>query len=174
MPWTCLSCKQPTYRRDKRCHACRASRRGVHHKLVASVRLRRKTQVKTLERHQICYGALPLSSPAAANRKVLLETWQESVERECSELLSEVVSLSARHSVLSHVHSLLQAAAEQGHPLPPADTANQLGLLFSAMSLSACLSDPDALFPKLAKRKSVDMKNIIRSQCCWINFIGNQ
>ena len=86
--------------------------------------------------------------------------------------MSDIMSLSATHSVLSHAHAVLEGATEQHLALPDLKPAHQVGLLAFAMSLSTRLMDPDELVPKLAKAKAVDVKHVIRAQCQWVNLMG--
>ena len=172
MPWTCVLCfQQSTYRRDRQCQDCRGSARGKHNKLVASVRLKTKSNLKSLPKKHVIYQQhMPPAQPSS--REVLREKWQQSVEGEFPELLSDITSLSGRHSVLSHAHALVEGAAAQRCALPPVEPAYQLALMFCAMSFSTRLCNPDALRPKLAKTKAVDMKKVARAQSEWVNIMA--
>ena len=68
MPWRCVSdgCTQSTYRRDKICAICRASKRGKDNQKVSTVRLTSKTKVKDLPAGKFTFGevvTMPASPP---------------------------------------------------------------------------------------------------------------
>ena len=110
--WQCLTCANMTTRRDRVCQRCRPSRRGRNN--VARPRFR-VVGKKRLRREMATYGPLPmarrLQQPDKAQQQEL-KAFRRALENEYIELLV-YSNHSSAHSILAHVHCLLEGFAEK-------------------------------------------------------------
>ena len=170
MPWTCLKCGSATYRRDRLCGQRRPGYRGRNNKKLPKYRLRAKTALPATGR-SCTYG--PRSSRAAAAQSPVLQEWQACLEQDFSADAHDMqLTLSARHSVYAHAHSIIEASWQELQGLPPPNAINILGLLTLCTSLSTRVTDPDALCPLWAKQRRLQIRQVTKAQCWWINVMG--
>ena len=172
MPWACLKCGQPTYRRDRIC--CHSHRRGSNNQLS----VRRRLREKTTPTHSSGKFKFPVVvEEKAAERPHVQATMANESMAEALEarrdLFRQVFSNDANyHSAMAVAHSIMQRITSNSESLLQTSKPNLCGLVGFAMTLSARLTDDqvDVYCQRMLKVMSVSLFEMQRSQCYWVNL----
>ena len=124
--WKCSQCGQKTYRRDKLCQACRASKRGGHNRLRPQRRICGKTPPSSAK---LGMAKLPLARPKWLKQPIgAKEELEASLNAQQANLLKLSQSHSLTHSILTHAFGLLEAL-----PGPVPKTTSALAVTFALL-----------------------------------------
>ena len=178
MPWKCVKCGDPTYRRDRVCKSCRESRLGLNNKLFAKQRLRTKTSPSESS-GKFHFRKKGKAAPGPGNevdRANVQEAGKESMAEALEsrrDVFRQIFSNDADyHSAMAVAHAIMQRISSNSGTLLQTSRPNLCGLVSFAMTLSARLTDDqvDVYSELMLKVMSVSSKDMRCSECHWVSL----